>query len=278
MTASADPSVAGNHDRWILLERRTKDGYPLIVRVRTGNSLVDQALVEAAITVVRCQAAIELVDDNGLPQHSDRCYSLEDGLASELEALGVGAFHVASVTGEGERRLIYAHSGPLEFEPLLSLFPVEGYALSTAMEDQTRLIELIMPTRVDEQLNGDLAVISNLKAHGDNGSVPRKTDFWFYGPTSGLQQVVAELGPWGYIVDHWINDPTGVVLSSETPVDFGSFREVTPVLVATAERHGVTYDGWETLVLQDEPPPTAQPSISAKPKSLLSKLFGAKKN
>lgn len=278
MTGAPDRSVAGDNDSWILFDRLTEDGYPLVVLARTGNAIVEHALRNDLVTVVCATADIALVNDGGMPQHTDRLYPVEEGLTRELGAFDIGAFHVASVTGDGLRRMIFAHATPLDFAPVLELFQPEGYALSAAApDDRELLINLVRPSGLDRQLNGDLRVISNLQKNGDNGLVPRRTDFWFYGEPARLAFLVEELGPWGYAVDRWLEDPQGVVLFSETSVDFDTFREITPVLVGAAEKHGVEYDGWETFVVRPgiaEPAPATAP----KPQSLLSKLFGAKKN
>lgn len=278
MNKPLDRSVTGDDDTWMLFERLTQDGYPLVVLARTGNSLVDDALGNGLLTVVRCQADINIVNDSGMPQHTDRIYPIEDRLARELAAFDVGALHVASVTGDGERRMIYTHATPLDFEPILHSLQVDGYSFRAGLPtERASLIELITPSDIERQLNGDMSVISNLEKNGDDGATPRKTDFWFYGARSALERVAAELEPWGYSIDHWLDDPEGVVLTSQTAVDFGTFREVTPVLVAAAERQGVTYDGWETVVVRHDLP-KPKPPAELQTKSLLSKLFGAKKN
>ena len=277
MSVAFDQSVAGDNDSWILFERLTSDGYPLVVLARTGNPLVETALQEGSVTAVHCRADAAIVNDIGMPQHTDRIYPVEDRLALELGAFDIGALHVASVSGDGERRMIYSHARPINFTPILDQLSVEGYALSAAsLTDRPALIELVTPTIIDRKLHGDQEVISNLQKHGDDGSTARKTDFWFYGEKDRLLGLIRALEPWGYSVDHWLDDSAGVVLTTETPVEFGIFREVTPVLVGMAERHGVEYDGWETPVVgaaaaQSEPP-------KSQPKSLLSKLFRAKKN
>jgi hypothetical protein len=278
VTDAPDRSVAGDNDTWILFDRLTDDGYPLVVLARTGNAVVEHALRNQIVTVVSGAADVSLVNDRGMPQHTDRLYPVEEGLARELSAFDVGAFHVASVTGDGQRRMVFAHATALDFGPVLQLFHPEGYTLSVVtFDDREVLVDLVTPTSLDRQLNGDMGVISNLQKNGDDGLVPRRTDFWFYGELEHLASLVEELGPWGYVVDRWLEDPQGVVLFSETSVDFDTFRGITPVLVGAAEKHGVTYDGWETFVVRLGVAEVV-PSTAPKPKSLLSKLFGAKKN
>ena len=274
MSAEVDHSVAGDKDAWLLFDRTTPDGYPLVVLARTGNVLVEASIRDAFMTVVECEPDVALVNERGMPQHTDRIYPVEDALARELHALSVGALHVASVTGDGLRRLVFTHAQPLDFEPVLRPFEVEGYSLrGTSVDDRDEWVALVTPTDVDRLLDGDRGVISHLEDSGDDGSVPRKTDFWFYGDSAALAKLAEDLGPWGYAIDHWLDDPEGVVLTGEIPANYETFCEVTPMLVSMAERHGVTYDGWETFVVRPEQEP-----VEPAPQSLLSRLFGAKKN
>ena len=37
MSEEIDQTVGGDHDTWILFNRETVDGYPLVVLARTGN-------------------------------------------------------------------------------------------------------------------------------------------------------------------------------------------------------------------------------------------------
>jgi hypothetical protein len=261
----------------MVFDRRTSDNYPLVIRARVNNAEVNKRTKTGIVTIVHCDAEIASVNDWGMPPHTEDFDKVEDGLHRELGAFDIGAFHVANVTGDGQRRLIFAHASPLDFGPVLNLFNISGFTLRASKpEDRQDLIDLITPSAVDRQLNGDLGVISNLQKNGDDGEAPRKTDFWFYGPRPDLERLNAELAPQGYKVDHWLDEPLGVVLTRSMPVDFDTFREVTPVLVAAADKHGVTYDGWETFVIQ--PTPEASPAQVTQSKSLLSRFFGAKKS
>jgi hypothetical protein len=77
----------------------------------------------------------------------------------------------------------------------------------------------------------------------------RKTHFWFYGKGEALASLAADLEIYGFSIDHWLSDPTGVVLSREMPVDLVSFRSTTPTILKAVEQSGVEYDGWETPVI-----------------------------
>jgi hypothetical protein len=275
-----DLSVAGEADRWMTFWRQSEEGCPLSIFVRMNNLRVQSLANGGLVTGLRFDLAVEKVRDDGMPADVGDLQDLEEQFLKELQLLDVGALHLASVTGEGGRSAYLVHEFEIDFEPLVGILKAPDVQISASIvSDQNGLMDLISPTAVEQQLNGDVGVISNLESNGDDGTVARRTDFWFYGERAQLEALVAELSPWGYSVDRWLNDSDGVVLFTETPVDFGTFSEVTPVLVGAAEKHGVNYDGWETFVVRPGAAETHPPeSESAKPKSLLSRLFGAKKN
>jgi hypothetical protein len=275
--SEVDLSVAGEADRWMTFMRHTEDGYPLSIFVRMNNPRVQALAKSGIITGLRFDLAVELVRDNGLPADIAALQNLEERFLKELQLLEVGALHLASVTGDGGRSMYFVHDLEIDFQPLVDHYKVPDVQISASIiSNRLGLLELVSPTAVEQQLNGDIGVISNLEKNGDDGTAARRTDFWFYGQRTHLEALAKELAPWGYVIDRWLDEPEGAVLFTETSVDFGTFQEVTPVLVGAAEKHGVTYDGWETFVVRpDAPEPTAEKS---KPKSLLSKLFGAKKN
>ncbi len=272
-----DLSVAGEADRWMTFMRQSEDGYPLSIFVRMNNPRVQSLLGSGLITAVRFDPPVEFVRDDGLPADLAALQDCEEFFLKELQLLDVGAFHFGSITGDGGRSAYLVHELEIDFQPLIDLQKAAHIGVSASIvSDRARLLDLVSPTAIEQQLNGDLGVISNLERNGDDGASARRTDFWFYGQRSDLVALAEELAPWGYSVDRWLDDPEGVVLFTDTSVDFETFRDVTPVLVGTAEKHGVTYDGWETFVVGpgvSEPASTEKP----KPKSLLSKLFGGKK-
>ncbi|MFT4026146.1 MAG: hypothetical protein QM676_05015 [Novosphingobium sp.] len=142
-----DQSVAGDADVWMLYERMTADGYPLVVRARTGNSLVEAALNEGHISIVECVADVDLVSDTGMPPQPEQLYDLEDGLSRELAAFNVGALHVATITGDGRRRLVFTHVEPLNLAVALNMFAVSGFSLSVTTEGERQpLIDLVSLT------------------------------------------------------------------------------------------------------------------------------------
>lgn len=267
-----DMSVAGDNDQWMLLERVSADDYPLIVRSRLNSAISDFAEANAAIAVI-CDVLPELVREDGMPTCLNELYELEDSIVACLDDVGENAFHTASATGDGRRVIYFAVDATLDVEHIVSKIVSKVATISVLKTFQFDVYrDFITPTALDRQFDGDRSVISNLGSHGDSGSTPRKIDFWFYGDRSSLKQCVQRLAANDFEVDHWLEDPVGVVLTKVAAADFDAFRQITPLLVETAAECGVTYDGWETLVLRNEP----EPAVGIK-STLLSKLFGKKK-
>lgn len=280
MSSEVDKSVAGENDTWMLFERATADGYPLVILSRADNPLIADLLENGKITLVRCQADVSMVTEWGMPQATDRLDGVIDKLVLELKLLELGAFHIGNITGDGRRDIVFVHAEPIDFGPLLKLVKAEGYSLSAVpAADRRQVGGLLAPSDIDRQLNGDLGVISNLEKNGDNGLTPRKTEFWFFGEEVKLRNLIEELAAHGYAVERWQTGPVQVILSKIMPVDFGTFRDVTPMLVETAKKYGVQYDGWETEVINPaRAASSGSPEPTGKPRSFLNKLFGAKKN
>lgn len=248
VNAQAAEAPPKNGERWMLYQRGASDGRPLVVIARTGNVEAQTLLLNGRATVVVCRTDPSNVNDQGMPQGTDRLYPIEDKLDEELPA--AGAIRIASVTGQGQRRMFFVHNGPLDLPPMLQTIRVSGFACDASeVGDRQALIQLVTPTRLESQFNGDQEVIANLQKSGDDGHTPRKTDFWFYGQRGPLGLLTANLKAHGFSLDHWLKSPTGVVLSRKMPVDFAAFQALTPVIVGAAEQSGIEYDGWETLVV-----------------------------
>lgn len=268
-----DISVSGDDDQWMLLERVSTDGYLLVVRSRI-NPTIDK-FVESNVTVaVICDVLPEFVRQDGMPTCMDELYELEDNIVAMVGVGGAKVFHTASATGDGRRVVYFATESEFEVETLLTSIVCDVANISVFRNIELEIYrQFVTPTKLDRQFDGDQAVISNLESHGDDGSKPRKVDFWFYGERNSLDKLVKRLAADDFDTDHWLDDPLGVVLTKVSPVDFLTFRQITPLLVETSLDCDVDYDGWETLVVAEK---SATPVVVPK-STLLSKLFGKRK-
>lgn len=247
LAAQNDP--AADSDSWIIYDRVASDGMPLVVLALMDNQQAQTLLQSGHATAVVCRA--DSASYMGMPQDIARLYALEDRIAADPALRAAGAIHIASVTGQDQRRIFIAHPDPLDLSPILHATPISGYSCAAEeVLDRWSLIQLVTPTAIDVELSGDQSVISNLGQNGDDGSTPRKTDFWFYGPRTSLDKLATDLQTHGFSVDHVVTSPEGIVLSREMPVTMATFRSLTPVLINAAQNSGVQYDGWETIVVR----------------------------
>ncbi len=238
----------------MIYDRVASDGKPLVVVVKAGNASAKALLLNGRATAVICRADLPNVNDQGMPEGTQRLYPLEDNIDKEPALLASGVIRVASVTGQGQRRMFVLHRDPLDLSQLLRTIKARGFSCDASeVNDRSALIRLLTPTPLEVQMNGDQEVIANVQKSGDDGHTARKTDFWFYGKKRSLEKLSFDLKSRGFTIDHWLNDPTGVVLSRKMPVDFAVFRELTPIIVEAVKRSEVDYDGWETVVVSQPP-------------------------
>lgn len=241
---------------WAVYDRETTSGMPLVVSAKVNDPQAEALLQSGDATEVNCRAEPAFVGAWGMPQGTDRFYPLEDAFDADPALRLAGALHIASASGDGQRRIFILHPGPLDLAAILQAFPISGYSCAAkAVSDLTEIRRLVTLTPIEWQLHLDQSVILNLAQNGDNGSAVRKTDFWFYGPRSALEGLVAELQRSDLVLDHWQNAPDAVVLTRDMAVTISEFATLSPILLEAAQKHGVDYDGWETMVAAQAPQP-----------------------
>jgi hypothetical protein len=254
LSAQADKAASAKSERWMIYDRVASDGKPLVVVVKAGNASAKALLLNGRATAIICRADLPNVNDQGMPEGTQRLYPLEDNIDKEPALLASGVIRVASVTGQGQRRIFVLHRDPLDLSQILRTIQVRGFSCDASeVNDRSALVRLLTPTPLEFQMNGDREVIANVQKNGDDGHTARKTDFWFYGKKRSLEKLFFDLKSREFTIDHWLNDPTGVVLSRKMPVDFAVFRELTPIIVEAVKRSEVDYDGWETVVVSQPP-------------------------
>lgn len=271
-----DLSTAGDNDRWMILERQSDEGLPLIVRSRVNNPEIAKFEDQNKVSAIILDLRPEHVRDDGFPRELEPLHQLEDQIVGKLDALNEQCFHTASVTGDARRVFYVAHSKNAPIEDLVNSIDVEFGELQLFNDFETDVYrEFVTPSALDRQLDGDQGVIGALEQNGDQGHFERKIDFWFYGDRAQLEHLLAELQGIGFTLDHWLDEPNGMVASKEAPATMAHFRELTPTLIDLANQHAIDYDGWETFIVTGNEAVT-QAVVEPKPTSLFKKLFGQK--
>jgi hypothetical protein len=273
-----DISTSGDEDQWMLLERQSLEGLPMLVRSRTGNPAIASFEDKNQVSAVILDIKPDYVRDNGFPRNLDDIHELEDRILNELDVLHADCIHTASVTGDARRTMYIAHDKSAQLEQIVKSLSVDFGELQVVSDIEIEVYrEFVMPSVLDKQLDGDRGVITALEGHGDIGTVERKIDFWFYGERIALDSLLADLSDIGLQLDHWIDDPVGIVVTAEIPATTDHFRQLTPLLIDLSTKHDVSYDGWETFIVKMDDDTVSAPEPE-KRKSLLKKLFGQKKN
>ena len=255
----------------MLLERVSARDWPMVVRTRINHAIRDFARSNR-ITAVICDVDPKLVSEQGMPLCMDVLYDLEDRLVALTQASLKQAYHTASATGDGGRTIYFAHSADLEMGDVIAAVRCDVATIrSTSDFDFETYDAFVSPTPLDAQLDGDGSVIASLEKHRDNGQVPRKIDFWFYGGRSSLEELADKLADAGMVIDHWLDgDRVGLVMSMTAPATYDHFSVLTPTILEASQTAGVEYDGWETLVVEDPPAGV----VEQRPTSFLQRLFG----
>ena len=273
----ADMTTAGDNDEWILLERQSSDGYPMVVRSRVNNSEIREFIDDNSVGAIICDVFPEYVNDNGMPDCMDDLYRLEDKIVATFEKLSSPVFHTASATGDGRRTMYFAHLPDFELDKAAADTESEFGDIQVFTDfDLATYQDFVTPTRLDIQLAADHRVMQALQEQGDDGQIPRPTDFWFYGEKENLDRLYLHLKKFGYQLNHWIENSSGIVLTRETSADSKAFQEITHQLLNAADEFGVEYDGWETMCIQQTNDDVQE--VSQQKPSLWSKIFGSKDN
>ena len=103
------------------------------------------------------------------------------------------------------------------------------------------------PAGIAQAAKRDDEVRAALARHGDDGTAPRDTVFYFYGGDfEGLGSAARAAG---YATKLTIKSD-GVILSKDMPVDAASFAATSAQMEAWAQAFGCEYDGWECAVLK----------------------------
>ena len=102
-----------------------------------------------------------------------------------------------------------------------------------------------MPGRSQDVLDAEIRAA--LLKHGDDGTIPRHTLFYFYGGNfTGLGNAAAQAD--------YRPRPTaktdGVILETETAVDLSSFARHAAQMEKWSIEFGCEYDSWECQVMK----------------------------
>lgn len=158
-----DASVAGDNDRWMLLQRISESGQPIVVRTRINPDIYEFTRSNCFSAII-CDVEPKLVSEQGMPLCMDALYDLEDRLVCLTKESLKRAYHIASATGDGRRTIYIAHVADLDMGDVAASAPSD-VATIWATDDFAfeTYEEFISPTPLDAQIDGDHSVIASLQ-------------------------------------------------------------------------------------------------------------------
>ncbi len=201
--------------------------------------------------------------DDGLSSQEefDRLIEIEDQLTARL--LNEGCVYLGRYTGNGLRDFFfYVGDETLWNErvaAVLEAFPEYEYESGTQEDPEwSTYFDFLFPPAEDQQRISNRRLCAVLESNGDTLETPREIDHWFYLPDEARgEALIAEAATLGFTVRDrgWTEDEEAyrVQLWREDIPQPGTIDELTLALLALALSFDGDYDGWETVLVTDEP-------------------------
>jgi regulator of RNase E activity RraB len=105
--------------------------------------------------------------------------------------------------------------------------------------------------RWDQEWRTNVAVLRNLRSHGDNPSIERNVDVSFRGPLASLRRLASSASNYGYEIERFHEkDEDGapwLFLVRSQRTDDDAIREMTETYLLIEDDFGVECDGWGCL-------------------------------
>lgn len=249
-------------EHWIGFDAERDDALALIT--------VDLAFTEVAPDdrrphLVRVTIGFNAVLESGLPDASDldAVNALEDPLLARMEA--TGAAMVGRVITDGRRHFFFYTPDPAASEAAAAsaLRGVKDreVAVEASHDPEWALYsEYLLPTGPEYRRSQDAQVVHALEEAGDPLEVPRPVDhFIFFTEQAPRDEFAQQARDAGFEVElleaeAGLDDeePYGVRLRRDDPVDLDSISAVTIELDEAADNAGGRYDGWEAVVVNPD--------------------------
>ncbi len=119
------------------------------------------------------------------------------------------------------------------------------------------MIRPISDERWETVWAADLDVLRNLRANGDEPSVPREIDVSFRGPLDSLKRLQAGCSNFGFAVQDFIEsddegEPWLFLVRTQTS-DEDAIRDLTMTYLQIEDAFGVECDGWGCVAQSGKP-------------------------
>lgn len=230
-------------------DERMEEGCPAVML--TDPETVEDAIADGMERLLVCTIEFppEAVHENLMPK-GERVMELrgrfDDALPKAFERAKVRARLVGTQTGSGSRQYFLMVEDPRAAEHVLETIAIpDAYARRTEVRDDAEDFAegWLLPDWFELQAAQDDAVRAKLREHGDDGSGPRDTRFYFYG--GQFEQLGEEAANMGFAITP-SRGRDGLILSKDVEVTNEALAELHLVFFDWVTRLDVEYDGWET--------------------------------
>jgi hypothetical protein len=204
---------------------------------------------------------------DGLPEPDEfeRLNKVDDVLEAAASQSAVRIAYVGRSTSDGKRLYFFYSSDSTSTEraitSALSAHPDYRFELGSKLEpDWNAYFEYLFPDARQYQSISNGHVLRALEGHGDDHAIEREVDHWAYFENRfDRAQFIETVCEKGFRVvgesDDPDNEPSyGVHLSGIHAVDHNTIDAITVELFDCAKEHSGIYDGWETVIVKQNPP------------------------
>ncbi|MFD2247716.1 DUF695 domain-containing protein [Pontibacter ruber] len=238
------------------------DNLPAFFSVDLG--LADIAPMQDKPDLIEIVIGLQQPDEDGFPGEGEWevLEEMEDTMVSTLEAR-LEAQYVAKTLNNGRRALYFYTGETLLLEQLMEEITAQfsSYAIEYQVSEDPEwniYLEYLYPDEEAMLKINNNRMLQALEEQGDQPHIPRNISHWLYFKSEQDRKACAEaLQEEGFTVQSMAETqdvdgmPFELEVYREDKTDEDTITEVTGLLWQLAANYNGDYDGWETIVLQE---------------------------
>lgn len=249
-------------DSWDVYLKRVNDN---LASILLDMGIRDQVPDERRPCLLYVWVRLENPNGHGLPEGSefDALNQIDDALQKALLPK-LNAIPVACVSTACRREFYYyapADEGLDEVvNSVFESFPAREWMCNSVMDAEwEHYLDVLYPNPIDRRQMDNGKVVRALHNSGDTLEKERMVSHWAYFSTAAARSAfVHDVEAQNFVVKDQSEDADkpdgfGVCFERVDHVDWNSINEVTLELLNLATSHEGTYDGWETVVVNEDP-------------------------
>lgn len=236
---------------------------PASIYVDLGLKNIAPAASHPYALCVKIRMKYPAQDGLSTKKESDALFKIEDALVKDMENDNNSIF-AGRVTCDNNREFFfYCESKGAEKTVIKSMsgFPEYSYTKKCTQDKSWKeYSEFLYPVPAEMQTILNRRVIQNLRERGDSLGSPREVSHYIYFKTADERDTYAsEAGKQGFKTasaklnkENGSSHPYSLRLVKTESVDPQSVDDSTMYLFDLAEKHNGSYDGWETMLINNQ--------------------------